>query len=105
MKASRGVDPAYYPHSPLQRATIVPFFQQHLATFGPLSESGCPTSAKRLESWVAGALKFGRRIKKSDPQRVLAILDEIGEASHTEVRMVTGATLPYLTRSIFERPR
>jgi hypothetical protein len=86
---------------------MLSFFVEVLSGLRPLRESDCSVTSENI---IRSGLAFGQRIKTEDPQRVVHIFQEIGEAEVAGVREVVesvvveaGGTDPdALTASILE---
>ncbi len=67
-----------YPITPLEKATILPFFHAELHAFGVRSENECPTDDLAIVTWVGRAWHWGTQLRHREPGTVEKIFIEIG---------------------------
>ena len=94
----------------MEKATILPFFNDLLRAGGVRSENDCPTGDYALVECVARAWQFGQRLRRDEPQRVAAVIADLGSSEFEAVadvaedvlRQVTSLRPVDLTRAIFK---
>jgi hypothetical protein len=99
-----------YPTTPLEKATILPFFHKQLRAFGVRNENQCPADDLALVEWVERAWRWGRRLRHRDRQRVKSVIAEVGPTEFAAIAEIAEEVLRKarsrrpldLTRAIFE---